>query len=144
MSSDDDPNIDDHEQLLRRVLDREDMVVHDDNLGRWTPLNSAIRFDPDGMSIYLNSILVGAGAGADVVASTRSGSVVFAVLAGEARSVGLGVLHTPTGPDAVGSAHGSIVGDQGWSDAELRSRRNSLRTKFVLFWGEITVNRTPD
>lgn len=41
MAAEDDPGIGDDDLLHRRVLDREDMVVFDDTLQRWTPLNSA-------------------------------------------------------------------------------------------------------
>lgn len=141
MSSADDSGIDDDEILYRRVLNRPDMVTHDENLGRWTPLNAAVRFDPDGMSVYLDSLLRSGGVGPPEVASERSGSVVFAVTALGARSLELGVQHTPAGPqhEFVAYAHGSIVGDPEWSDAELRSRRNQLRAQFILRWGTITV-----
>lgn len=29
------------------------MIAFDDNLQQWTPLNAAIRFDPDGMRFVL-------------------------------------------------------------------------------------------
>ena len=141
MAAEDDPGIGDDDLLHRRVLDREDMVVVDDTLQRWTPLNAAIRFDPDGMSVYLDSVLAASGRGPAAVAAQRSGSIVFSVKASEPRSLGLGVLHTPAGPrtDPVAFAHGVIVGDPVWSDAELRRRRNRLRARFVLTWGSVTV-----
>ena len=49
MTAEDDPGIGDDDLLHRRVLDRDHMIAFDDNLQRWTPLNAAIRFDPDGM-----------------------------------------------------------------------------------------------
>ena len=117
------------------------MVDFDGNLQRWTPLNAAIRFDPDGMSVYLDSVLSANGSGPADVAALRDGSVVFSVRAKEPRSLGLGVLHTPAGPptDPVAFAHGVIGGDQSWPDAELRQRRNWLRKRFVLTWGSVTV-----
>lgn len=141
MSSADDPLIDDDEILYRRVLDRADMVTRDENLGRWTPVNAAVRFDPDGMSVYLDSILRSGGVGPAEVAAEREGSVVFSVPARAPRSLDLGVRHTPAGPEGepVAYAHGAIVGDPEWSDADLRSRRNRLRNQFVLAWGAITV-----
>ena len=143
MSSSDDPLIDDEEILYRRVLDRDDMVTMDENLGQWTPLNAAVRFDPDGMSVYLDSILRSGGVGPAEVAAEREGSVVFSVPAHAPRSLGLGVCHTPAGTERerVAYAHGSIVGDPQWSDADLRRRRNRLRTQFVLEWGAISVAR---
>lgn len=141
MTAEDDPGIGDDDLLHRRVLNRKDMVAFDDNLQRWTPLTAAIRFDPDGMSVYLNSVLTASGRGPEAVAAQRSGSIVFSVKASEPRSLDLGVLHTPAGPptDPVAFAHGVIVGDPSWPDAELRRRRNRLRTRFVLTWGSVTV-----
>ena len=117
------------------------MVAFDDNLQRWTPLNAAIRFDPDGMSVYLESVLAARGRGPAAIAAQRSGSIVFSVKASEPRSLDLGVLHAPVGPptDPIAFAHGVIVGDPSWPDAELRRRRNRLRSRFVLIWGSITV-----
>lgn len=117
------------------------MIAFDDNLQRWTPLNAAIRFDPDGMSIYLDSVLEASGLGPADVAAQRDGSLVFSVKASEPRSLDLGVLHTPAEPltDPVAFAHGVIVGDPSWTGAELRQRRNRLRTRFVLTWGAVTV-----
>lgn len=61
--------------------------------------------------------------------------------ASEPRLLDLGVLHTPAEPQpvSVAFAHGVIVGDPSWPGAELRQRRNRLRTRFVLTWGAVTV-----
>ncbi|MDE0117197.1 MAG: hypothetical protein OXT07_11325 [bacterium] len=136
----DDSKIADGEILYRRVLDREDMVVHDENLQRWTPRNAALRFDPDGMSVYLAGVLAERGIGPAQVAALRTGSIVFSVTAAEARQEGLGVTHTPAGPpsDPVAFAHGSICRDPQWSDRELRERRNRLRRRFTLAWGTVS------
>ncbi len=143
MSSPDDEAIVDDELVYRRVLDRPDMVGFDENLNRFAPLSAAVRFDPDGMSVSLHSVLVTGGVGPAEVAAERQGSVLFSVRAREPRSLQLGVIHTPAGlpEEPVAYAHGSIVGDPDWGDKALRERRNGLRPLFVLAWGEITVQR---
>lgn len=141
MAAADDLGIGDDDLLHRRVLGRGDMIAFDSNLQRWTPLNAAIRFDLDGMSVYLDSVLSASGLGPTDVAAQRVGSIVFSVKASEPRSLDLGVLHTPAESltDPVAFAHGVIVGDPAWPDAELRQRRNRLRTRFALTWGTVTI-----
>lgn len=45
------------DELLRRVLNRLDFLVWDDDTERWLPSLAGIRFDPDGMSTFVLRLL---------------------------------------------------------------------------------------
>lgn len=140
MPAQNDYKVDDEEALHRRVLHRlSNFLVFDKNLGRWTPGNAALRFDPD-LSVYLNGEMDRLGLSVADILDHPEAAVVFAVRAGSVRSESFGVEATPSMPVLMplDSAHGSVWPDPEWDKDEFRKRRNSIRRRFEHVAGEIT------
>lgn len=128
--------------MLRRVIDRPNFLEWHADFGRWIPAAGAVRFDPDGMSTYVERFLVEAGdAVADVgtIGGTKNAEPVFSVPAETARTVGFGVDHTPDERTPIGYAHASITRPDGQSDPDHKAARSRLAQSMALVHGTITV-----
>lgn len=81
-------------------MNNRDCVTFDDNLKRWVPRTGAFAIDADGVSVYVEAVLQADGLGpADVAAAGRG--VVAAVVVGDVRRAGLGIVRDPISPAAV-------------------------------------------
>lgn len=103
-----DATIDNQDLLLRRVYDAgaTTFVVIDQLSRRRTPTSASFRVqdDEDGLSLYLESVLVAAGLDATAVVSAPMNAVA-ALPAQAIRSVGLGVVRDPFPDDVPDPAH---------------------------------------
>lgn len=119
----------DDDQLLRRVLNREDFLEWHGDLGRWIPSLAGLQFDPDGMSVFIRRLLEMAGRNASEVASlggTKPAELVFAVEAATARSAGFDAEHSPNDTTPIGFAHGSVTRPPGVSKPDFRDMRTDV------------------
>ena len=117
------------DQLLRRVLNRLDFLVWDDDEERWLPSLAGIRFDPDGMSAFILRLLRARGAGSGDVATlgdTRSGALVFSTIVDSIEGLGFTVRETPNDATPIGHAHASVEAPAGLSPAAWRAVRTDL------------------
>ncbi|MCY4257029.1 MAG: hypothetical protein OXE04_01880 [bacterium] len=139
MVAQDDSSIGNDELLHRRVLHNlENFLVFDSNIGRWTPGNAALRFDPD-LSVYLSSEMERLSLSAESILEYPKAAVVFAVEAGGVRAEGFGVERSPVLPSSkpLDLAHGSVYRDLAWNKSEFQKRRNSIRKQFELMAGDL-------
>ncbi|MGQ0832667.1 MAG: hypothetical protein ACT4OV_13420, partial [Microthrixaceae bacterium] len=135
----------DEDVLLRRVFDREGYLEWHDDLGRFVPSLAGVQFDPDGMSTFIDRVLLAGGDGRDSVATiggVKSEELVYAVRAGDVRNLGLGVEHTPNDETPIGYAHASVTPPDGTKKPD-RGTRNDLAAAMTCVFGEPTVTRPP-
>lgn len=117
MGAEDDPSVSDDEILHRRVLNTVDCLVYDDNQGRYRPTSVGFKIDPDGMSVYRDSILIGLGLDGHAVAASGRGGLVYSFDALDARNESFGLLPDPVMPSVqpVDPAHALMTTDPTWS-----------------------------
>lgn len=129
----DDPAIEDHDSVLRRLSDAgPSMVAVDVITGERRPTSGAFAPDADGVSVYRESRLRAIGmTAADLVKSPQN--LVVALGIGEIRSLAqLGVRDDPWPADIVdaehprNAAHALITGWAGLSRSERRERQRTL------------------
>lgn len=103
----DDPSITDDEIMYRRIAHAAsaDMITTDTESGARMPSSGVFKCrDVDGVSVYLDSVLVQAGLGpADLLRAPTN--AVCSLRAGTARSNALGVVRDPWPPDTDDPSH---------------------------------------
>lgn len=128
--------------LLRRVINRADFLEWHADWGRWIPSAGAVKFDPDGMSTFVERFLHEAGGSAAAVGTAGGSKVpepVFAVTAHRGRSLDFEVSHTPDDRSSIGHAHASVTRPDGQSTGDFKSARSQLAQSMTLVHGTITL-----
>lgn len=131
-----------NDALLRRVINRADFLEWHADWGRWIPSAGAVKFDPDGMSAFVERFLQERGQGAAAVGTaggTKAPEPVFAVRADHARALDFGVAHTRDDRSSIGYAHASVTRPEGQSTGDFKSARSQLAQSMTLVHGTITV-----
>lgn len=128
MGAEDDASILAAETLHRRVLNTRDCLVYDENLRRYRPTSVGFKIDPDGMSVYRQSVLADHGLGPDAVAASGRGGLVYSFTAGEVRGESFGVVGDPVVPDVqpVDRAHALVKPDPEWSKGVRKRHLTAL------------------
>lgn len=128
----------DDNELLRRVLNREDFLEWHSDLGRWIPSLAGLKFDPDGMSVFVRQMLEEVGRQVAEVSSlggTKNAELVYGVEAGTARAAGFGVEHSPNEETPIGFAHGSVIRPPQTSKSDFRDMRADVAERMVCLHG---------
>jgi hypothetical protein len=135
------------DRLLRRVLHTTNFLEWHPDFNRWVPSLAAIRFDPDGMSVFMRRLLDGRGYGADSVTTlggiSNKRAVVYQFDAQAATDVGYSYEHIPNEDSPIGYAHALVRKPVGLSRQEERIARTELATRMLLVHGTIDLPR-PD
>jgi hypothetical protein len=99
--------------LLRRVLHRPDYLEWHEDFGRWVPSLAGVRFDPDGMSVFLRHLLEAqqhdAGDVRSLGGTSDKPAVVYECTAGAVQDVGFSTQHSPNEDTPIGYAHASVL-----------------------------------
>lgn len=128
----------DDDELLRRVVNRQDFLVWHDDEGRWVPSLAGIRFDPDGMSVFVLRILAANGyrpADVATLGETKPDELVFAAPTSAVEQLGFTAQHTPNKQTPIGDAHASINSPPQVPRAALRALRSELATALHCTYG---------
>lgn len=129
----------DDDELLRRIHNRADFLVWHADLGRWIPSLAGLRFDPDGMSVFLQRLLQQHGASAvdvSTLGGTNAEELVYGVAAAFARHAGFHVAASANSDTPIGYAHASVVKPAGMAKPEFRAARTDLAEVMDCVHGE--------
>lgn len=138
--------VSDNDAVLRRVIHRDDFLEWDHDEERWIPSFAAIRFDGDGMSVFIQRLLENEMMSvADVadLGGTKPPELVFSILAGVIRSLNGGVEHTPNQETAIGFAHASVAGPPDADRQHFKSFRTALARLMSCDHGVVTLSPPP-
>ncbi len=143
MDDDNEPrDITSDDALLRRVINRADFLEWHADLERWVPATGAVRFDPDGMSTYVERFLREAGdSAADVgtMGGSKDPEPVFSVTVEQACLLDFAVSQTPDDRTPIGYAHASVERPSGQFTGDFKSARSQLAQSMRLVHGRITL-----
>lgn len=134
------------DELLRRVLDRPDFLMWHDDEGRWVPSLAGVRFDPDGMSVFVLRLLEANRRGpADVatLGGTKSEQLVFAASTSSIEELGFTAQHTPNNLTPIGDAHASVKPPPDVPQAAFRALRTDLATALRCVHGTPSLTPPP-
>lgn len=121
----DDPSIPDVEVLYRRVPDKPDFLVPDLLGDEKRPSRTAFQWDPDGISVYRESLLQSASLDASAVAKIPT-HMVFGFCVVVPRFHGAGVVNDPVEDDPpAGFAHALVRCEKPRPD---KTRRREVST----------------
>lgn len=135
----------DDDLLLRRVFDREDFLEWNDDLGRFVPSLAAVQFDPDGMSVFVERVLIGGGRSRMDVATiggTKPAELVYRVHAKAVRVLTFGVALSENNETPIGFAHASVTSAQGQSKPS-RAMRTDLAGLMTCVVGTPSIQPPP-
>lgn len=122
-------DVGDEAALLRRVLDREDFLEWHADGQRWVPSLAGLRFDPDGMSTFVEQVLNSRGDAASDVATLGGSSpeeLVYSVVALAVRHAGMRVAASPNDKTTIGYAHASVLPPPDLTKSDLREARSDM------------------
>lgn len=138
-------DVGDDDRLLRRIFDREDYLEWHDDLGRFVPSLAGVRFDPDGMSVFVERMLNDRGRSRNDVATiggTKAAELVFGMRAGDARVLTFDVAHSANDETPIGFAHASVMPPDGQSKPE-RAMRTDLAMLMTCLVGTPSIQPPP-
>jgi hypothetical protein len=135
------------DRLLRRVLNLPDYLEWHDDFRQWVPSLAGIRFDSDGMSVFLRRLLEARSHSA-IDVQTLGGTndnpaVVYQFEAAAATDAGFRSEHSPNEDTPIGYAHASILKPDELPRMEERKARARLAASMILIHGRIELTR-PD
>lgn len=144
MTADPPVSLEPADRFLRRVLHRADHLEWHDDFDRWVPALAGVRFDPDGMSVFVRRLLEDRNQG-EVDVSTLGGSndkhaVVYEFNRVDVATVGFSAEHSPNDDTSIGYAHASIIKPELARDDERRAR-TALAASMVLVYGTIELEK---
>lgn len=126
--------------LLRRVPNRADFLEWHDDLGRWIPSAAALRFDRDGMSVFVERLLLARLDTAAQVASlggTREKpALVYGAQVARVETIGFSTEESPNEDIPIGYAHGSVYPPSHVDRFTLKGLRVDLAVAMALKHGE--------
>jgi len=135
------------DELLRDVPLKEGFFEWDGRSGRWIPALAAMHFDPDGLSTFVERMLILNGHSvADV--SNRGGtvdrdSVIYSVR-NQAALTYYDTSHTPNLDSPIGYAHSSIMKKQSMTSKQHKNARRSLAPLMRCVYGEVPFEPPPN
>lgn len=132
--------------LLRDVPLKQGLLEWDGRQQRWIPALAAMSFDPDGLSTFVERILLRGGHSIEDV-TTRGGvvdrdSVVYAVRNDEVLK-SYDTAHTPNEETPIGYAHSSIIKKAGMGKSEHRRARIGLAPQMECVYGDVPFSPPP-
>lgn len=131
--------------LLRRVLHRPDYLEWHEDFGRWVPSLAGVRFDPDGMSVFVRHLLeVQQDDPSDVRSlggTSDKPAVVYEFTAQAVEDVGFSTQHSPNDDTPIGYAHASVLKPPALARQDERKARTALAASMSLVVGEIEMPR---
>lgn len=139
--------LDSEDELLRDVPLKEGLFEWDGRSGRWIPALAAMHFDPDGLSTFVERMLISNGHSVADVPSrggvVERASTVYSVR-NDAASTYYDTGHTPNSDSPIGYAHSSIMKKDGMTRKQHNDARRLLAPLMRCVYGEVPFEPPPN
>ncbi len=144
MTADPPASLEPADRFLRRVLHRPDHLEWHDDFGRWVPSLAGVRFDPDGLSVFVRRLLEERNHGEADVSTlgdlSHKPAVVYEFDLAAVTAVGFSAEQSPNDDTAIGYAHASIIKPE-IARADERRARTALASSMVLVHGAVELQK---